>query len=71
MLELYITSQRLHAAVLDRLKRELDRSRRAERGMSETTSSALLVVAAIALVAILVVAITTFINSKAAIITAS
>lgn len=71
MLELYIKSQWLRAAAVDRLKRELDRTRRAERGLSEAASTALLVVLAIAIVAILATAITVFINNKAAIIAGS
>ena len=71
MLELYIKSGLLRDAALDRLKRELDRTKRAERGLSEAASTALLVVLAIAIVAILATAITVFINNKAAIIAGS
>ena len=72
MLELYVKAQMRSLEVMDLLSRENRIAhRRDERGLSETASSALLVVAAIGIVALLVVAITTFITNKAAIIAGS
>ena len=69
MLELYIKTQIM---CLDLLSGRTQLAhRRDERGMSDTASTALLVVAAIGLVALLVVAVTTFITNKAAIIAGS
>ena len=72
MLELYVKAQMIWNEAMDLLNDKNQIARRHdERGMSETASNALLVVAAIGIVAILVVAITTFITNKAAIIAGS
>lgn len=72
MLELYVKAQMMWNEALERLNDNSQIARRHdERGMSDTAEAALLVVAAIGLVAILMVAVTTFINNKAAIIAGS
>jgi len=67
MLHLYIHSRLLLADALGRLQAP----RRDERGLSESIQTALLAVFAIAAVAILIAAVTTLLNNKAAIIAGS
>ena len=72
MLELYVKAQMMWNEAMDLLKdKNQIAHRHDERGISDTASTALLVVAAIGLVAILMVAVTTFIYNKAAIIAGS
>ncbi len=68
MLNLYIQAQFLRADLTRWLNRELDRTKRDERGLSEAVQNALLVVLAIAIVALLAAAVTAFINRKIEII---
>ena len=46
MLELYVKTQMLHTDLKQRLQRELDRTRRNDRGLSESVQTALFVVPA-------------------------
>ena len=72
MLELYIRTQMMWNEAIGLLNdKNQIAHRHDERGLSDTASTALLVVAAIGIVTILVVAITTFITNKAAIIAGS
>jgi len=68
MLELYVKTQMLHTDLKQWLQRELDRTHRNERGLSESVQTELFVVLGIALVGLLAVAVTALINRKIAII---
>jgi hypothetical protein len=70
MLYLYTQAHLAHTDLM-RWVADLDKRRRGERGMSESVQTALLVVLGITVVGLLAVAITTFIQNKAAIIAGS
>lgn len=71
MLQMYVQAQLLREDFRRWLNAELLKARREERGMSESVQTALLVVLAISVVALLAAAITGLITRKTAIIAGS
>lgn len=71
MLQMYVQAQLLREDFRRWLDAELLKARREERGMSESVQTALLVVLAISVVALLAAAITGLITRKTAIIAGS
>lgn len=71
MLQMYVQAQLLREDFQRWLDAELLKARREERGMSESVQTALLVVLAISVVALLAAAITGLITRKTAIIAGS